>query len=72
MNGREAIGILKEMRAWLMKEGPYTDSNPDTMRGMPYTSEEFCEAIEQATLIMDMVAESYFVRDESKEHNKSH
>lgn len=52
MDNKEALGILKEMQLWRRAEGPYSDSNPDTFRGMPYTSEEFGEAIDVAISLL--------------------
>lgn len=47
MTTTEAIKILREMNKWRRGEHPYDGETPETHRGMPYSPQEFGEAIDE-------------------------
>ena len=48
MKTEKALEILKEMQKWRRDEPPYDGENPQEHRQMPYSPEEFGEAIDVA------------------------
>lgn len=57
MTPGRAAAILKEHNLWRRGIGPYSYSNPDTARAMPYEPNEIGEAIDTAVRFIEKYEE---------------